>query len=60
MSTPVKDAGMTPSATACDKQAVVVLKARRQDGSWFVLNHNFAGIPVEYGAQFIEGELAPT
>ncbi len=60
MSTLVNGAGITRSTAACDIQAAVVLEARGQDGSRLVSNHDFAGIPVAYGAQFIEGELAPT
>jgi protoporphyrinogen oxidase len=64
MSTLVIGAGMAGLTAAHDLQvageSVVVLEARNRIGGRLYTNHDFAGIPVEFGAEFIHGDLAPT
>ena len=64
MSTLVIGAGMAGLTAAHDLkvagESVVVLEARNRIGGRLYTNHDFAGIPVEFGAEFIHGDLAPT
>jgi monoamine oxidase len=64
MSTLIIGAGMAGLAAARDLhdagQTVTVLEARERIGGRVYTNHDFAAIPVEFGAEFIHGDLAPT
>ena len=64
MSTLVIGAGMAGLTAAHDLkgagESAIVLEARARIGGRLYTNHDFAGIPVEYGAEFIHGDLAPT
>jgi monoamine oxidase len=64
MSTIVIGAGIAGLTAAHDLQsageAVLVLEARDRIGGRVWTNHSFAGIPVEFGAEFIHGDTAPT
>lgn len=64
MSTLVIGAGIAGLTAAYELQAadesVIVLEARERIGGRLHTNHDFAGVPVEFGAEFIHGDLAPT
>jgi monoamine oxidase len=57
-------AGMAGLAAARDLHdagvPVTVLEARDRLGGRVYTNRRFAGIPVEFGAEFIHGHHAPT
>lgn len=64
MSTIVIGAGIAGLTAGRDLQdagrAVTVLEARERTGGRVYTNRSFANIPVEFGAEFIHGDLAPT
>jgi monoamine oxidase len=39
---------------------VIVLEARERIGGRVYTNRTFSDVPVEFGAEFIHGEMAPT
>lgn len=41
-------------------ETVVVLEARERVGGRVYTNHSFSPVPVEFGAEFIHGDEAPT
>lgn len=54
-------AGLTVARDLHDAgQTVTVLEARERIGGRVYTDHDFASIPVEFGAEFIHGDLAPT
>ena len=64
MQTLVIGAGTAGLAAARDLKdaghAVVVLEARERIGGRVFTNRTFSYTPVEYGAEFIHGDTAPT
>jgi monoamine oxidase len=64
MSTVVIGAGIAGLTAAHDllaaEEAVTVLEARDRIGGRVWTDRTFAGIPVEFGAEFIHGDAAPT
>ncbi len=64
MATLVIGAGFAGLKAAQDLQqageTVTVLEARDRIGGRVYTNHDFASIPVEFGAEFIHGDEAPT
>jgi len=64
MATLIIGAGMAGLAAARELhdagQTVIVLEARDRSGGRVYTDHAFAGFPVEFGAEFIHGDLAPT
>jgi protoporphyrinogen oxidase len=64
MSTLVIGAGMAGLAAARDlhhaNENVIVLEARSRIGGRVYTDHTFAPFPVEFGAEFIHGDHAPT
>jgi monoamine oxidase len=57
-------AGMAGLAAARDLvdagQKVIVLEARDRIGGRVYTNHTLSDLPVEFGAEFIHGDTAPT
>lgn len=64
MSTLIIGAGMAGLSAARDLhdagQNVTVLEARDRIGGRIHTNRTFAQFPVEFGAEFIHGDTAPT
>jgi monoamine oxidase len=64
MSTVIIGAGFAGLAAARDlmdaNKKTLVLEARSRIGGRVYTNRDFAGIPVEFGAEFIHGDEAPT
>jgi monoamine oxidase len=64
MSTLIIGAGFAGLAAARDlvdaNETVTILEARNRIGGRVYTNRDFAGIPVEFGAEFIHGSDAPT
>jgi renalase len=64
MSTLVIGAGVAGLNAAHNLQQageqVTILEARDRVGGRVETNRTFAGCPVEFGAEFIHGDLAPT
>lgn len=64
MSVLIIGAGMAGLAAARELhdvgKTVTVLEARDRTGGRVYTNHQFAGIPVEFGAEFVHGDVAPT
>jgi monoamine oxidase len=64
MSTIVIGAGMAGLGAARKLydagETVTILEARDRTGGRVFTNRDLAGIPVEFGAEFIHGDLAPT
>lgn len=64
MSTLIIGAGMAGLAAARDlidaNENVTILEARDRIGGRVHTDRSFAGLPVEFGAEFIHGDLAPT
>ena len=64
MFTLVVGAGMAGLAAARDLvdegREVVVLEARNRIGGRVYTNRMISEVPVEFGAEFIHGEMAPT
>jgi renalase len=64
MSTLVIGAGMAGLTAARDlidaNENVIILEARDRIGGRVHTDRSFAGIPVEFGAELIHGDLAPT
>ncbi len=64
MFTLVIGAGMAGLAAARDLvdagHKVIVLEARERIGGRVYTNRTFSDVPVEFGAEFIHGEMAPT
>jgi protoporphyrinogen oxidase len=64
MSTLVIGAGIAGLAAARDlqdaRQEAIVLEARERVGGRVFTGHSFASIPVEFGAELIHGDNAPT
>ncbi len=54
-------AGLTTARQLVDAgEQVVVLEARSRIGGRVLTDHAFAGFPVEFGAELIHGDNAPT
>lgn len=54
-------AGLTAARDLVDAgQEVVVLEARDRIGGRVYTNRTFSAVPIEFGAEFIHGETAPT
>ncbi len=64
MSTIIIGAGIAGLAAARDLrdayQSVIVLEARERIGGRVHTDRGFAPFPVEFGAEFIHGDSAPT
>lgn len=64
MSTLVIGAGMAGLAAAHDlihaHEEVIALEARNRIGGRIHTDHTFAPFPVEFGAEYIHGDEAPT
>ena len=64
MTTLIIGAGIAGLAAACDLakagEIVTVLEARERIGGRVYTNRTFSPIPVEFGAEFIHGDEAPT
>ena len=64
MFTLIIGAGMAGLAAARDLadtgHEVMVLEARDRIGGRVYTNRSFADVPVEFGAEFIHGDTAPT
>lgn len=64
MTTVVIGAGFAGLTAARDMQKtgerIVVLEARDRIGGRVHTERRFAGFPVEFGAEFIHGDLVPT
>lgn len=64
MTTLIIGAGMAGLATARDLadagEQVIVLEARDRLGGRIYTDRSFAGFPVEFGAELIHGDEAPT
>ncbi len=64
MSTLIIGAGMAGLSAAHDlhtaNDTVIVLEARDRIGGRVYTDRAFAGVPVEFGAEFVHGNHAPT
>lgn len=64
MSTLVIGAGSAGLAAARDLmdagEPTIILEARDRIGGRVFTDHTFAGFPVEFGAELIHGDTAPT
>jgi monoamine oxidase len=64
MTTLVLGAGMAGLAAAATLDAageqVIILEARHRIGGRVHTDRGFADVPVEFGAEFIHGDTAPT
>lgn len=64
MTTLVIGAGVAGLAAARDltqaREPVIVLEARNRIGGRVYTDHTFAPFPVEFGAEYIHGDEAPT
>jgi len=64
MTTLIIGAGMAGLAAARDlmdaQETVTILEARNRIGGRVYTNRDFANVPVEFGAEFIHGDQAPT